>query len=168
MTRDRRKSPLKAGGDPHPAWQGETKGSDITTGNPAGGDEGGRSTTSDRAEPQGVVEGEAKQAEEQPVDQGEQQETAAAEMAPEPSSGSGTALPAPVTRNPRRLRVVGKVSDDDMVSFNCKMSRGLRRQVRHFAADAEVDIQDVVAAALAEYLSARGVAVPAFELRQPG
>jgi hypothetical protein len=74
----------------------------------------------------------------------------------------------PVTRNPRRLRVVGKVSDEDLVSFNCKMSRGLRREVRHFAADAECDIQDVVAAALAEYLVARGRPVPASDLQQPG
>ncbi|MFI5614965.1 hypothetical protein [Amycolatopsis sp. NPDC051903] len=76
--------------------------------------------------------------------------------------------PAPVTRNPRRLRVVGKVTDDDLVSFNCKMSRGLRRAVRHFAADAEVDIQDVVAAALEEYLQDRGIAVPGVDQRQPG
>jgi len=89
---------------------------------------------------------------------------------PEPAQRSGEGSPAavPVTRNPRRLRVVGKVTDDDLVSFNCKMSRGLRREVRHFAADAECDIQDVVAAALAEYLVARGRHVPAAELRQPG
>jgi hypothetical protein len=74
----------------------------------------------------------------------------------------------PVTRNPRRLRVVGKVDDSDLVSFNCKMSRGLRRQVRHFAADAECDIQDVVAAALEEYLTARGIDVPVSDLQQPG
>jgi hypothetical protein len=86
---------------------------------------------------------------------------------PRPRLGKGVAGP-PVTRNPRRLRVVGKVTDDDLVSFNCKMSRGLRREVRHFAADAECDIQDVVAAALAEYLVARGRHVPASEVRQPG
>lgn len=95
----------------------------------------------------------------------EEQDEQAAEF-PKPVIAS--ALQPPVTRNPRRLRVVGKVTDSDMVSFNCKMSRGLRRSVRHFAADAEVDIQDVVAAALAEYLAARGVAVPGSELRQPG
>lgn len=88
---------------------------------------------------------------------------------PDPAHRPGEGLAAtPVTRNPRRLRVVGKVTDDDLVSFNCKMSRGLRREVRHFAADAECDIQDVVAAALAEYLVARGRHVPASELRQPG
>jgi hypothetical protein len=59
-----------------------------------------------------------------------------------------------VTRNPRRLRATN-VSDDDMVSFNCKMSRGLRRRVRILAANNEVDIQDVVAAALEDYLAAR-------------
>jgi hypothetical protein len=42
-----------------------------------------------------------------------------------------------------------------MVSFNCKMSRGLRRRVRILAANNEVDIQDVVAAALEDYLAAR-------------
>jgi len=63
--------------------------------------------------------------------------------------------PAPlVTRNPRRLRAA-QVSDEDMVSFNCKMSRGLRRRVRILAANNEVDIQDVVAAALEDYLAAR-------------
>jgi hypothetical protein len=41
-----------------------------------------------------------------------------------------------------------------MVSFNCKMSRGLRRRVRILAANNEVDIQDVVAAALEDYLAA--------------
>lgn len=76
--------------------------------------------------------------------------------------------PAPVTRNPRRLRVVGRVSDDDLVSFNCKMSRGLRRAVRHFAADAEVDIQDVVAAALEEYLQDRRIVIPGADQRRPG
>ncbi|MFC9250626.1 CopG family transcriptional regulator [Amycolatopsis thailandensis] len=60
------------------------------------------------------------------------------------------------------------MSDDDLVSFNCKMSRGLRRSVRHFAADAEVDIQDVVAAALEEYLEARGIDIPGVDQRQPG
>lgn len=63
--------------------------------------------------------------------------------------------PAPlVTRNPRRLPR-GQVSDADMVSFNCKMSRGLRKRVRILAANNEVDIQDVVAAALEDYLAAR-------------
>ncbi len=63
--------------------------------------------------------------------------------------------PAPlVTRNPRRLPR-GQVSDEDMVSFNCKMSRGLRKRVRILAANNEVDIQDVVAAALEDYLAAR-------------
>lgn len=63
--------------------------------------------------------------------------------------------PAPlVTRNPRRLPAT-EVSDEDMVSFNCKMSRGLRRRVRILAANNEVDIQDVVAAALEDYLAAR-------------
>ena len=74
---------------------------------------------------------------------------------------------APVSRNPRRLTVHKGVSDEDMVSFNCKMSRGLRRAVRHYAADVEVDIQDVVAAALVDYLQARDRDVPAFEQRQP-
>lgn len=63
--------------------------------------------------------------------------------------------PAPlITRNPRRLRTA-QSSDDDMVSFNCKMSRGLRMRVRILAAKNEVDIQDVVAAALEDYLAAR-------------
>lgn len=89
--------------------------------------------------------------------------------APAPARpGLDGARPAPITRNPRRLRVVGRVSDDDLVSFNCKMSRGLRRSVRHFAADAEVDIQDVVAAALEEYLEARGINIPGVDQRQPG
>lgn len=82
-------------------------------------------------------------------------------------TGASTEPPGPVSRNPRRLRPAGKPSDTDMVSFNCKMSRGLRRQVRHFAADSEVDIQDVVAAALAEYLTVRGTDVPPSELRRP-
>jgi hypothetical protein len=86
---------------------------------------------------------------------------------PDPQTGERLAA-TPVTRNPRRLRVVGKVTDEDLVSFNCKMSRGLRREVRHFAADAECDIQDVVAAALAEYLVTRGRHIPASELHQPG
>lgn len=81
---------------------------------------------------------------------------------------AGEPLPGPVTRNPRRLQVkLRRTSPDDMISFNCKMSRELRRVVRHYAADYEVDIQDVVAAALAEYLTRRGRDVPAFELRQP-
>lgn len=63
--------------------------------------------------------------------------------------------PAPlVSRNPRRLPR-GQVSGTDMVSFNCKMSRDLRRRVRILAANNEVDIQDVVAAALEDYLAAR-------------
>jgi hypothetical protein len=66
----------------------------------------------------------------------------------------------PVTSNPRRLRPGGRVSDDDLISFNCKMTRGLRRAVRQAAAQWECDIQDVVAAALAEYLAVRGRQVP--------
>jgi hypothetical protein len=33
----------------------------------------------------------------------------------------------------RRLRVIGRVSGADLISFNCKMSRGLRRAVRQAA-----------------------------------
>ncbi len=102
-------------------------------------------------------------------DRPEPPEPPAEPAGPVPDNQPAGETPArPITRNPRRLRVVGKVTDEDLVSFNCKMSRGLRREVRHFAADAECDIQDVVAAALAEYLVARGRAVPASELRQPG
>ncbi|MGH3319187.1 MAG: hypothetical protein ACRDQA_15170 [Nocardioidaceae bacterium] len=50
------------------------------------------------------------------------------------------------TRGPR---------SDDRVGFNCKMDRELRRAVRRYAADAEMDIQDIVDEALREYLSAR-------------
>lgn len=90
----------------------------------------------------------------------------------EPASNKPATTPqeassAPISRNTRRLTIHQNVSDDDMVSFNCKMSRGLRRSVRHYAADVEVDIQDVVAAALVEYLQARERPVPASELRQP-
>jgi hypothetical protein len=83
-----------------------------------------------------------------------------------PAAPAGSAEPAdgvpgpPVTSNPRRLRPGGRVSDDDLISFNCKMTRGLRREVRQAAAQWECDIQDVVAAALAEYLAARGRQVP--------
>lgn len=83
-----------------------------------------------------------------------------------PAAFTGSAEPTggmpgpPVTSNPRRLRPGGQVSDDDLISFNCKMSRGLRREVRQAAAQWECDIQDVVAAALAEYLAARGRQVP--------
>jgi hypothetical protein len=90
---------------------------------------------------------------------------------PPPSAGGQVASrpgAPPVTRNPRRLRVGERVSDDDLVSFNCKMTRGLRREVRYAAAEWECDIQDVVAAALAEYLTARGRHVPPSELRRPG
>lgn len=89
----------------------------------------------------------------------------------EPSSNKPAApreaTSAPISRNTRRLTVHQNVSDEDMVSFNCKMSRGLRRSVRHYAADVEVDIQDVVAAALVDYLQARDRPVPDSELRQP-
>lgn len=90
---------------------------------------------------------------------------------PPPSAGGQVASrlgAPPVTRNPRRLRVGERVSDDDLVSFNCKMTRGLRREVRYAAAEWECDIQDVVAAALAEYLTTRGRHVPPSELRRPG
>lgn len=99
-------------------------------------------------------------------DQGSPAETPAPQPGVQEASGSVVAG-VPVTRNPRRLRVVGRVSDEDLISFNCKMSRGLRREVRQAAAEWECDIQDVVAAALAEYLAARGRRVPPFELRQP-
>lgn len=71
---------------------------------------------------------------------------------PRPRRGRSSGSSPLVTRNPRRRPVVD-VSDEDMVSFNCKMSRGLRRRVKILAANSEVDIQDVVAAALEDYLA---------------
>jgi hypothetical protein len=77
------------------------------------------------------------------------------------------APPPPITRNVRRVSARGPVSDDALVSFNCKMTRGLRRAVKHYAADVDVDIQDVVAAALEDYLDERGVPFPGSDQAQP-
>lgn len=75
--------------------------------------------------------------------------------------------PPPITRNARRVIARGPVSDNDLVSFNCKMTRGLRRSVKKYAADVEVDIQDVVAAALEDYLADRGISFPGSDQQQP-
>ncbi|MFD8497972.1 hypothetical protein [Amycolatopsis sp. NPDC059657] len=77
------------------------------------------------------------------------------------------APPPPITRNARRRNARGPVSDDDLISFNCKMTRGLRRAVKHYAADFDVDIQDIVAAALEDYLADRGVPFPGSDQVQP-
>lgn len=75
--------------------------------------------------------------------------------------------PPPITRNARRLAVHGKATDNDLVSFNCKMTRGLRKAVKKYAADVEVDIQDVVAAALEDYLAERNIPFPGSDQPQP-
>jgi hypothetical protein len=107
-------------------------------------------------------------AEQPSEDSSEQQQQATVEQPYADAANPSTPTPSkPVTQNPRRLRVSGRVSDHDRVSFNCKMTRGLRRAVRHYATDAEVDIQDVVAAALVEYLGTRGVDVSHLDLQQP-
>jgi len=86
---------------------------------------------------------------------------------PTPKRRRRGAPPAPITRNARRVNARGPVSDLDLVSFNCKMTRGLRRAVKHYAADVDVDIQDVVAAALEDYLDERGVPFPGSDQQQP-
>lgn len=118
-------------------------------------------------EPPGETVSGPRMDEQRPIDHDQGRSGGTPAHRPGVQEAAGPVACAPVTRNPRRLRVVGRVSDADLVSFNCKMSRGLRREVRQAAAEWECDIQDVVAAALAEYLTARGRSVLPPELRQP-
>ncbi|HEY2766250.1 MAG TPA: hypothetical protein VGJ13_19895 [Pseudonocardiaceae bacterium] len=65
-----------------------------------------------------------------------------------------------------RRRRAAPLSDTAMVSFNCNMMVGMRRLVRRFAADHDVDIQDVVEEALARYLEDQGIEAPRRPLDQ--
>jgi len=78
------------------------------------------------------------------------------------ATGTAGTLAPPVTRSRRRRggTAAATVTDMDMVAFNCNMTRVARQAVRLYAAEHDVDIQDVVEDALIAYLAARGIPVP--------
>lgn len=92
---------------------------------------------------------------------------------PEPPASAPEPAPAPppataqASRPARRGRVarrVEKPSPMDMVSFNCNLTRGARSAAKMYAAEIDVALQDVVEAALIEYLEPRGYPIR----RRPG
>lgn len=89
------------------------------------------------------------------------------EAAPTARAGGGEDLAPkaaaqrePIITTRSRRRRPGPLSATEMVSFNCRMIAGLRRVTRAYAAEHDVDMQDVVEDALAEYLEHRGFNVP--------
>lgn len=63
-------------------------------------------------------------------------------------------------REGRRKRSNRKLDDFALVSFNCNLPVITRRAVRAFAAEHDVDVQDVVNDALIRYLADFGTVVP--------
>lgn len=96
-------------------------------------------------------------------------------QAPRPpaSTPPGPASAAPEPRAERPKRVAASVKDAarrrgrvpkraakpaplDMISFNCNLTRDARAKAKMYAASIDVALQDVVEAALIEYLEPRG------------
>lgn len=75
----------------------------------------------------------------------------------QPPEQAGSVVPI---RTGRRKRSSREVDDFDLVSFNCNLPVITRRKVRAFAAEQDVDLQDVVHDALVRYLAEFGVQVP--------
>lgn len=70
------------------------------------------------------------------------------------------AKPTAVRFPGKRKRVAGDLDPFAWRSFNCNMPVVLRRLTRVYAANNDLDIQDVVAQALVELLEREGITVP--------
>lgn len=74
-----------------------------------------------------------------------------------PTEGGDRVVPI---RTGRRKRSTRALDDFALVSFNCNLPVVTRRAVRAFAAEQDVDLQDVVNDALVRYLADFGISVP--------
>ncbi|MBB3665994.1 hypothetical protein FB384_004953 [Prauserella sediminis] len=85
-----------------------------------------------------------------------------AQQEPEPAEQPPTSGDAEnVLRFPRRRKRTNKKLDPfEWRSFNCNMPVVLKRIVRTYAAQNDMDIQDVVAQALVNFFDGEGVTVP--------
>lgn len=70
-------------------------------------------------------------------------------------ASSGASAMLDTSRHDTTNTPTPQASTGERVSFNCRMDRELRRAVRRYAADTDMDIQDIVDQALREYLTTR-------------